>query len=673
MYQRILLAAAAACALSAPLAAQTKPMRGSFGYDATAMDSAVKPGDDFYSYVNGHWDKTTEIPSDHSSLNSFVVLRDKSDEDVRDIVTELGKGGASSTLSQQVGDYFGSYMDEARIDALGAAPLRPYLARIAAAKTRAQLLTLFVKPGYAAPIELGITPDFKDPTHYVAAASQATLGLPNREYYLSTDGKMVAHRAAYRTYIVTMQRLAGLPGGAASADRIINLETRISKDQWESARRRDIDAIYNPMTRAQLTKLAPQFAWDSSLAKAGLSKVSTVIVTEPSAVASAGRLFAAVPLSTWKEWLAFRFASDHGGLLAKPIDDARFAFYSTQLKGVTAQQPRWKRGVGGLNGALGEAVGEIYVKSHYPPAAEAQMSELISNLRASYHDRIVGSSWMDEATKKEALAKLAAFDPRIGHPVNYIDYSTLKVVKGDALGNSLRAGQFDWDLQLSRLPKPVDRELWGMTPQTVNAYYDPTTNQITFPAAILQAPFFDPNADAALNYGSIGAVIGHEMGHGFDDQGSKFDGSGALRNWWTAAASKGFASRTAVLAKQYDGYSPLPGLNVNGKLTMGENIGDLSGIESAYGAYQKYVAVHGPAPVIDGLTGDQRFFIGFAQVWQGKVRDEQARQLILIDPHSPGRFRTNGIVRNVDAWYKAFNVQPGDKLYLPPEQRVHIW
>ena len=484
---------------------------------------------------------------------------------------------------------------------------------------------------------------------------------------------MKAHRAAYRDYIVTIEKLAGLPGGAAAADRIIALETALSKAQWPAADRRDIDKIYNPMTRAQLTKLAPQFDWSATLTKAGLAGSGTVIVTEPSAVAGAGQVFATTPLSTWKEWLAFRFVSDHASMLPKAIDDARFAFYSKELSGVQQQRERWKRGVAAVNGALGEGVGEIYVKSHYPAESERQMGELIGNLRDAYQERISSNGWMDAATRKAALEKLAAFEPRIGHPVKYIDYSAMQVVKGDPLGNAIRASDFDWKLQLKRFPKPVDRALWGMYPQTINAYYNPLANQITFPAAILQPPFFDPNADPAVNYGAIGAVIGHEMGHGFDDEGRKFDPKGALRDWWTPEAAKAYSTRTDALVKQYSGFSPYPGVNVNGKLTLGENLGDLSGVEASYAAYKRYTAKHGEPPVIDGLTGDQRFFIAYAQAWQGKDRENAERQQILTDPHSPDKYRTNGIVRNVDAWYKAFNVQPGDKLYLPPEQRVHIW
>ncbi len=673
-FKMLSLATASLLAVCVPASANAaKPVYGSWGYDPAAMDSSVKPGDDFWAYVNGTWDKKTQIAADRASAGPFVTLSDAAEKDVRQIVEGLANDPNRDRLGQQVGDYYGSFMDEAAIEAAGTAPLKPYLDEIDAAKTRAQLLSLFVKPGFASPVDVSIIPDFKNAERYSAIAGQATLGMPSREYYLDDSAKMKAHRAAYRNYIVTIQKLAGLPGGEAAADRIIALETALSKAQWPAAERRDIDKIYNPMNRAQLAKLAPQFEWNASLAKAGLGSARSVIVTEPSAVAGAGKIFASTPLSTWKEWLAFRFVSDHASVLPKAIYDARFNFYSKQLSGVQAQRERWKRGVAAVNGALGEAVGEIYVKSHYPAESERQMTELIGNLRDAYQERITGNNWMDEATRKAALEKLAAFEPRIGHPVKYIDYSSMKVVKGDPLGNAMRAAEFDWQLELSRFPKPVDRTLWGMYPQTINAYYNPLANQITFPAAILQPPFFDPNADAAVNYGAIGAVIGHEMGHGFDDEGRKFDPKGNLRDWWSPEAAKAYAGRTDALVKQYNAFSPFPGVNLNGKLTLGENLGDLSGVEAAYAAYKKYTAKHGEPAVIDGLTGDQRFFIAYAQAWQEKDREDAERQQILTDPHSPGKYRVNGIVRNVDAWYKAFNVQPGDKLYLPPEQRVHIW
>jgi putative endopeptidase len=650
-----------------------KPVFGDWGYNAAAMDHSVKPGDDFWAYVNGTWDRNTPIAADRASAGPFVSLADAAELDVRQIVEKLAAETNRDQLAQQIGDYYSSFMDTAAIERAGTGPLRPYLAEINAAKTRDQLLTLFIKPGFASPVDIGIIPDFKHSDHYSAVASQATLGLPSREYYLDDSAKMKAHRAAYRNYIITVQKLAGLPGGEASADRIIALETELSKSQWPADQRRDVDKIYNPMDRTELTKLAPEFDWTSTLAKSGLANAQQVIAVEPSAVAAAGKIIASTPMSTWKEWLSFHFVSDNAAYLPKAIDDARFAFYSKELSGIPQQRERWKRGVAAVNGALGEGVGKIYVETHYPAESERQMKEMIGNLEDAYHDRITSNQWMDAPTRTAALEKLAAFEPRIGHPVKYIDYSALKVVKDDPLGNAMRSADFGWQLQLKRFPKPVDRTLWGMTPQTINAYYSGLTNQITFPAAILQPPFFDPNADPAANYGSIGAVIGHEMGHGFDDQGRKFDPKGNLRDWWTADAAKAYSTRTDALVKQYSAFTPYPGVSVNGKLTLGENLGDLSGIEAAYAAYKKYTAKHGEPPVIDGLTGDQRFFIAFAQAWQGKYREDLQRQLVLIDPHSPPKYRTNGVVRNVDAWYRAFNVQPGDKLYLPPEQRVHIW
>jgi endothelin-converting enzyme/putative endopeptidase len=671
-FKMLALAAASLVAIAAPLAA-AKPVYGDWGYNAAAMDSSVKPGDDFWAYVNGNWDKNTQIAPDRASAGPFVRLSDAAEADVRAIVEQLANDPNRDHLGQQIGDFYSSFVDTGAIDAAGTAPLKPYLAQINGVKTRAELVSLFVKPGYASPVDVEIGPNFKNPDVYAVFAGQTRLGMPSREYYLEDNAKMKAHRAAYRDYIITIEKLAGLPGGEAAADRIIALETAISKAQWTAADRRDIDKIYNPMTPVQLSKLAPQFAWNATLAKAGLGNTKTIIVTEPSAVAGAGKILASAPLSTWKEWLAFRFVSDHANVLPKAFDDARFAFYSKELQGVQEQRERWKRGVAAVNNALGEGVGQTYVKSHFPAESESQMKELIGNLEDAYRERISSNQWMDEVTRKGALAKLAAFEPRIGHPVKYIDYSSMKVVKGDPLGNDMRSAEFDWQLQLKRFPKPVDRTLWEMFPQTINAYYNPLANQITFPAAILQPPFFDPNADAAVNYGAIGAIIGHEMGHGFDNQGRKFDPKGKLRDWWSADAAKAFTNKTDALVAQYNGFKPFPDLAVNGKLTLGENIGDLSGVENAYAAYKKYTAKHGEPPLIGGLTGDQRFFIAYAQAWQQKQREDAERQQVITNEHSPGKYRVNGVVRNVDAWYKAFNVQPGDKLYLPPEQRVHIW
>ncbi len=580
-----------------------------------------------------------------------------------------GKYGATG---KRVGDFYASWMDEAGIEAKGTAPLKPYLAKIDAVSDLKGLQTVFATVGYESPVGLGIIPDLADPTRYTAATGQGGLGMP-REYYLNPAEKYDGYRKAYRAYIEQILTLTGVGGAAAKADAIMALETAMAKDQWSPEQSRDIGKLNDPQDLAGLTKKAPEFDWALMLKTAGLDASPKVLMTQNTAIAAMGKIMVATPLSTWKDYLTFHFVSDNAAYLPKAFDTARFEFFSKKLAGVEQQRDRWKRGVQLTNRSLGEAVGALYVAKYFPPTAQAKMSELIENLRGAYQERISGSTWMDEATRKAALAKLAAFEPRIGHPDKYIDYSSFNVVRGDMLGNAQRSAKFEQDLELKRFPKPVDRSLWGMTPQTVNAYYNPLANQITFPAAILQPPYFDPNADPAVNYGAIGAIIGHEMGHGFDDQGSQFGPTGKFENWWTPAAKEAFKTRTGALAAQYDGYEPLPGTHINGKLTLGENIGDLGGIEASYAAYHRYQAKHGAAPVIDGLTGDQRFFLAYAQAWQAKFREDTARQRLAIDPHSPAYYRVNGIVRNVDAWYAAFNVKPDAKLYLPPEKRVHIW
>jgi endothelin-converting enzyme/putative endopeptidase len=654
--------------------AGAKPRFGTWGADLTAMDRSVKPGDSFWHYINGSWDKRTEIPADRTNAGVAVLLVEEAERQVRAIVEDVAKDPArGGQASRQVGDFYASWMDTAAIEAAGTAPLKPYLAKIDAVKNRSDLLKLFATPGYATPVEVGIIPDPADPKRYVAVATQGSLGLPTRDYYLLTGEKYDTFRSAYRTYIVTMHKLAGLGDADAKAQRLIDLETALAKVYWEPARQRDIKQIYNPMNRSQLTTLAPQFEWVAFLQEAGLGKVETVIAAETTAITEAGKMLDSVPLSTWKEYLTFHFIRSHAEYLPKAFDDADFTMYSNVLRGIPQQRERWKRGIQLINATLGEAIGRIYVERHYPAESNRQMSELIANLRAGLEARIAASMWMDEPTKQQARAKLAAFDPRIGHPSKWIDYTPLRIDRKDLLGNTVRAGEFAWRLQLERLPKPVDRELWSMTPQTVNAYYNSLMNQITFPAAILQPPYFDPAADPAVNYGAIGAIIGHEIGHGFDDQGRQFDATGRIRDWWTPAAAAEFAKRTEALGKQYDQFEPIPGTKVNGKLTMGENIGDLGGLEMAYAAYRRYVSQHGEPPVVDGFTGDQRFFIAFGQAWRSKLREGALRERLLSDPHSPPEQRVNGVVRNADAWYRAFDIKPGDKLYLAPQDRVSIW
>jgi endothelin-converting enzyme/putative endopeptidase len=642
--------------------------------DLSARDTTIAPGNDFWTFANGAWNDRTEIAADRPSAGVGVILADQAEEQVHALMTDLAENpDLYGAKGRQIGDLFAGWMDTVGIEARGAAPLAPYLERIAAVKELAGLQTLFATPGYAAPIGVGILPDFADPTRYIAGAQQDGLGMGGRDYYLQQGEKYDAFRQAYRGYVTHIQELAGIPDAAAKTEAIVALETALAQVHWAPERSRDMQAIYNPMNRAQMRALAPQFDWESMLTTLGLADIPTVIVIQPSAISATAKLLVATPIETWKDWMAFRFVSDHAHLLSSAFDQARFDFYSKTLRDVPEQRLRWKRGVQFVNGALGEAVGEIYVARHYPPESQAQMAELIADLRGALEERLQANSWMDDTTRAAALAKLAAFEPRIGHPATYIDYAALTVDRGDLLGNALRSAEFEWQLQLSRLPRPVDRALWEMTPQTVNAYYNPLLNQITFPAAILQPPFFDPRADPAVNYGAIGAVIGHEIGHGFDDQGSQFDGTGKFANWWTPGAKAAFTARTAALGAQYDRYEPIPGVHINGALTMGENIGDLGGLEMAYAAYQRYLARHGPAPAIDGLTGDQRFFLAFAQAWRSKIREGAIRVRLLTDTHSPPYYRVNGVVRNVDAWYAAFNVKEGDALYLPPAGRVRIW
>ena len=647
---------------------------GTWGYDATSMDASVKPGDDFFKYVNGGWYKRTEIAPDRTSAGVDVTLSDEAEKQVREIVERLAKDPAKAGPGgQRVGDFYAAWMDEKGIEARGIAPLKPYLARIAALKSKAEVAGLFAETGYESPVNMGITPDLDDPAHYVVGLDQSGLGLPNRDYYLREGAKYDTFRKAYRDYVIKVQTLAGIPDAAAKADAIIALEHKIAETQWAPERTRDIDQINNPMTPEKLAAFAPQFPWKAMFAGNGLGAPGKILVAEPSQVKAAGDLLDATPLQVWKDYLAYHFIRTHAIYLPHAFDQANFDFFSHTLRDVPVQRERWKRGVQLINRDLGEEVGRIYVAEHFPPEAERQNAELIANLTAAYGERFKTAAWMDEPTRKAALVKLGTFDPRLGHPKKWIDYSSLKVDRGDLLGDAVRAEKFQWNLELSRFSEPVDKGLWDMVPQEVNAYYNPLANQITFPAAILQPPYFDPAADPAVNYGGEGATIGHEMGHGFDDEGRHFDETGKVRDWWTADAAKAFGARTDRLGAQYDAYEPVPGVHINGKLTMGENLGDLGGIEAAYAAYRRYVAQHGEPAVIDGFTGDQRFFIAYAQSWQDKVREGALRAQLLSNPHSPAEYRVNGIVRNVDAWYAAFGVKPGDKLYLPPEQRVHIW
>jgi putative endopeptidase len=647
---------------------------GDFGIDLAARDLSVRPGDDFYRYANGHWLDTHQIPPDRTSWGSFAELQERTEVQLREIIEALPPDAPSGSIEQKVGDYYRAYLDTAAIEALGLKPAQPALEAIAAARTHADLARLMGRPDLdlKSPLRVLITLDQKDPDRYIVAITQSGLGLPDRDYYLKDDAVYAGLRAKYETHVARLLELAGDADSADEARSILDLETQIAKLHWPVAKRRERDLTYNLKTRAELDQLAPDFAWQQLLAADGLSGQGQFVVRELDAVEGLERLFLSVPVARWRPYLRYHYLVGVADVLPKAFDDEVFDFYGRTLNGQQQQRDRWKRAVAAVDRDLGEAAGQLYVRRYFPPQSKQKVLELVENLRASYKERIQSEPWLTPATRKLALEKLAAFHPKIGYPDKWRDYSALEIIKGDAFGNSVRGVVFEWNRQAKRMGQPTDRGEWGMTPQTINAYYNPTFNEVVFPAAILQPPFFDPHADAAVNYGGIGGVIGHEMGHGFDDQGSKSDARGVLRTWWLPEDTKAFKARTDSLATQYDGYTVLPGLNINGRLTLGENIGDLGGLSIAYVAYHRSLKGR-KAPVLDGLTGDQRYFLAWAQVWRTLIRDEQLRTQVTSNPHSPPRFRVNGVVRNIDAWYQAFDVKPDDKLYLPPAERVHIW
>ncbi len=653
----------------------TTPELGDFGIELTDMDTSVKPGDDFYRYVNGHWLDTFEIPEDRTSYGSFTVLAERSEKQVKGIIEDAAaKAAAPGSAEQKIGDLFASFMDTKTIEAKGITPIQGDLDKINAAKTHEDVAVLMSSPEMQAGAVFGgfVNIDSKKPDSYAFYMTHAGLGLPDRDYYLKDNQRFKDIRAAYVKHIANMFDLAGIEGATDKANAIMALETRLAKDHWERKDRRNRDLTYNKMTMDELVSFAPGYPWKLAAETIGLGDLDSVIVREKSAFPKLAKAFADTSVEDWKAYMLFNTLSSYAGQLPKIFDDENFAFYGTVVNGQPKQRDRWKRGVRLVSGTLGEAIGQVYVKKYFPPESKVKMIELVENLRTALGQHIDSLEWMSENTKKEAHAKLAAFTPKIGYPDKWKDYSSMTIKRDDLIGN-IRAGNL-WAFHdnISKLGKPIDKDEWFMSPQTVNAYYNPPRNEIVFPAAILQAPFFDPNADMAVNYGGIGAVIGHEMGHGFDDQGRKSDGTGMLRDWWTEADAKAFDERAAKLGKQYDQFEPLEGHHVNGELTMGENIGDLGGINFAYTAYK--LSLKGKeAPVIDGFTGDQRLFMSWAQIWRGKMRDESLINRLTTDPHSPGQYRANGIVRNIDAWYDAFDVKEGDAMYLPPEERVTIW
>lgn len=657
-----------------PLDAQ-KATLGEWGIALENMDKSVKPGDNFFKYVNGTWLKNTEIPADKSNYGMFTVLHDQSVKQVKAIIQDMAKEkAAAGSVEQKIGDLYAAYMDQDQIEENGLKPVQADLATIKALKTHSDIAAAMGNPalGLESPVSSYVWIDAKDPESYITYIGQSGLGMPNRDYYLDDDAKSVEVRKKYVAFLAQMLDFAGADNVDARANAIMAFETSMAKAHWTKEKSRNRDLTYNKMSMDELKTYAPGYDWTEMANAAGLGDVKDVVVSQNTAVKELATIFEKTPASVLQDYMTAHYLSDMAPYLPKAIDEANFDFYGKTLRGTKQQRERWKRGVGIVSGSLGEAIGQVYVKRHFQPRAKQEMDILVENLRAAFRDGLDNLEWMSEDTKKEAQYKLAKFYPKIGYPKKWKDYSALKVDRNDLIGTVKSGNEWSWKENIARLGSEIDREEWFMTPQTVNAYYNPSMNEIVFPAAILQAPFFDPNADPAVNYGGIGAVIGHEMGHGFDDQGSKSDGDGKQRDWWSESDREAFEARTGELIKQYDQFEALPGLHVNGEFTQGENIGDLTGLTMGYAAYKR--SLNGKeAPIIDGLTGDQRFFLAYAQIWARKFRDEELHNRIKTDPHSPGEFRANGIVRNFDAWYEAFNIQPGDAMYLPPEKRVKIW
>jgi len=665
--------AAALTALAGQLPAQVKEL----GIDTIGMDRSIRPQDDFYQFVNGNWNKNTQIPSDRSVYGSFTWLADSSEAVTHRILDEAvaARNAAPGSDTQKLGDLYASYMDSARIEAAGFTPIRPDLARIAAVTGRQQYPALFAaaaRMGVSSPFGVFVRQDGKQSDRYAVYVSQSGLGLPDRDYYLSQDPKLQALRTAYVGYLTRLFTLASQPDPAGSAQRVLALETQLAQKQWDRVRSRNRDLTYNKMSVADLQKLTPGYDWASYFQAAGIGGTQEVIVVQPTYLPGADSVLAAAPVADVKAYMAARLLEDAAPYLSSAFVNANFDFRGHTLQGLPMQRPRWKRGVGLVEGGLGQMLGKAYVQRTFPPESKAAMQRLVQNLLTAFGQGIDSLAWMSPETKAQAHDKLSHITVKIGYPDVWQDYSALRITRGSLFDNMRAISEYQYNRMINRLGKPVDRTEWGMTPQTVNAYYNPSNNEIVFPAAILQPPFFNPRADDAVNYGGIVAVIGHEVSHAFDDQGSKSDGAGNLRNWWTPADAAAFQQRTSMLDAQYSAYTPLEGLHVNGKLTMGENIGDLSGLAVAYRAYR--ASLHGQEPpVIAGFTGDQRFFMGWAQVWRTLYRDEALRNQVMTNPHSPGYFRANGPLVNNEAFFRAWGVKEGDRMYRPADQRVVIW
>jgi putative endopeptidase len=674
-------AAPAAQPATSPAPAQ-EPLKS--GIDVFQGDPAVKAGDDFFRHVNGKWLDTFEIPADKPGYGSFTKVFDETQEHLHGIIDKITQTpNSTGTNPQKIGDLYLSYMDEPKLDQLGAKALDQDFAAIDAIKDKKEIAKLLGDLGKwttqggsptSLPFIAFVHQDNKDSTKYVVDFEQSGIGLPDRDYYLKDDdAKLKQMRAGYEKHVEKMLSLAGDKSATKDAKDILALETDIAKAQWTKVELRDPQKAYNKIDIAKLDTVAPNFDWKAYLDASEISgKVDYVIVGQPTYMTAFTKILAKTPLPVWKAYFRWHVLNDYARFLSKPFVEENFAFNGTTLSGTPQDQPRWKKGIGLVNGQLGEALGQAYVEQYFPPEYKARMEQLVSNLLAAYKADIDTLDWMQPATKQAAQTKLAKFAVKIGYPDKWRDYSKFDVSRDDLVGNVKRGNTFEYERNLAKLGKPIDRGEWGMTPQTINAEYNPEENSIEFPAAILQPPFFDPKADDAVNYGAIGAVIGHEISHGFDDQGAQYDGDGNLRDWWTKEDHEKFDAKKKALIAEYNAFEPVKGYHVNGELTLGENIADNSGLAIAYKAY-KISTKDKPSPSIDGLTSDQRFYSGWGQVWRSKMREPFAIQLTKIDPHSPGEFRANGALVNQPGFYEAFGVKEGDKLYRAPDQRVIIW
>jgi len=663
-----------------------KPEYGTFGLDLAGEDAATKPGDDFFRFANGTWLDHATIAQDKPGISLRLLAANRTEEQIHEILEDAAAhaGAAPTSLDGKVGAFYRAFMDESHVEALGAAPLNPLLAEIRGAKTRRALAAFMGRNSFelgGAVFGLGLDVDLMDPNRYAVYIGQSGLTLPDRDYYLKPD--FAAQKAALTDYVTRLLTLIGWSEPAANAKAIVAFETAIADASWTKVQQRDPVASYNKMAVTDLPSFAPGFDWQAYLAAAGLRDTKTLVVAETSAFPAIAKVFAGTPIAILQAWEAFRVADDGAPYLSSAFVDAHFAMHDKMLSGQAALAPRWKRAVRAVSGGdcngdrrdcfgnMSWAVGQLYTAKYFPPAAKAKIEALVQNVKAAYRARIEKLDWMSAPTKTEALRKLDTYAIKVGYPGTPRDYSKLVVRDNDLIGDVRAAARHEWDFQVGRLNGPVDRGDWTMTPQTNDAY-NGFLRDIVFPAAILTPPIFDAAADDAINYGAAGAVIGHELTHGFDDEGRQIDALGALRDWWTAQDAATFKARAAVLGGQYSGFEPLAGVHVNGDLTMGENIADLGGVTLALDAYHASLGGK-PAPVLGGLTGDQRVFLAWAQAWRGKLRDDAARRQVVSDPHSPRQFRVNGVVRNIDAWYTAFGVKPGDKLYIAPEKRVRIW